>query len=201
MKNVLKIALLAQALFFFGCNIESVELSDDQVSTEKKSSKNKDNVDVDESKVLINNTEEEYCYSTGLIAGQHHEIGTVTVNVEGDVLRVTYTIFEDWVLEATHLHITNCAEGGFPTTGANNPKIGHFEYTNQHEDGITQVSYVIEIEEITGELCFAAHAEVDGPSKETAWAAGEDFGGNSWAMYFKVDLTDCYDEDTPPSFG
>lgn len=193
--------LLSLGLLFFGCNLESIEQSDSQILSDKKSNKEKKDFDVVESDDSTNDTSAEHCHTVNLIAGQHHEIGTVTIDVEGDILIVTYTTNGDWVLDATHLHITNCEDDGFPVTGANNPKIGHFDYSAGHEEGTTEVTYTIDIGEITGELCFAAHAEVDGPSEETAWAEGEDFGGNSWAMYFEADLTDCDDDGgTPPAF-
>ncbi len=200
MKSIARMSLLSLGLLFFGCNLESIEQSNNQVLAEKKSSKKEKSFDVVESDSSIDDTSDEHCHTVNLIAGQHHEIGTVTIDIEGDNLIVTYITNGDWVLDATHLHITNCEEDGFPTTGSNNPKIGHFDYTSVHEDGTTQVTYTIDIGEITGELCFAALAEVDGPSEETAWAEGNDFGGNSWAMYFEADLTDCDDDDTLPAF-
>lgn len=198
MRNIVKASLFSAAILLLGCNLESLEETDSQVLTEKKSPKNKESFEVTESDGSTDDTSSEHCHTVNLIAGQHHEIGTITIDVEGDILTLTYTTDGDWVLNATHLHITNCEENGFPLTGANNPKIGHFEYASEHEDGTTQVTYTVNIGEITGELCFAAHAEVDGPSEETAWAEGEDFGGNSWAMYFETDLTECDDDETPP---
>lgn len=198
MKNIAKASLLSLGLLLLGCNLESIEETDSQLLTEKKSSKKKESFEVTASDISTADTTGEHCHTVNLIAGQHHEIGTVTIDVEGDILTVTYTTDGDWVLNTTHLHITNCEEDGFPLTGANNPKIGHFEYASTHENDTTQVTYTIDIGDITGTLCFAAHAEVDGPSEETAWAEGEDFGGNSWAMYFEADLRDCDGGDTPP---
>lgn len=195
MKNIVKASLLSFGLLFFGCNIEILEQSEEQIFAEKKSSKKNKNLDVEESSISTNNSSDEHCQTVSLIAGQHYDIGTVTMTVNGDTLTVAYNTTGDWVLNATHLHITNCEEDTFPMTGANNPKIGHFDYSSEHEDGTTQVTYTIDIGEITGVLCFAAHAEVNGLSEETAWAEGDGFGGNSWAMYFKADLTDCDDDD------
>lgn len=206
MKNIARVSLFSLSLLFFGCNVESLTQSESQTQTitEKKSPKKNKDFNVEESNSSSDNTSQEHCYSVNLIAGQNYEIGTVTIDVDGDNLIVTYSTTGDWVLHATHLHITNCEEGGFPVTGANNPKIGLFDYANEHEAGTTQVTYTIDIGDISGELCFAAHAEADGPSEETAWAEGEDFGGNSWAMYFQADLSECDDEDngggTPPAY-
>ena len=195
MKNIAKVSLFSLSLLFFGCNIEGLEQSESQMLTEKESPKKNKDFNIEESDSSSNNASEEHCYTVNLIAGQHYDIGAVTIDFDGDNLIVTYSVTGDWVLNATHLHITNCEEGGFPVTGANNPKIGQFDYAGEHEDGTTQVTYTIDIGEITSELCFAVHAEVDGPSEETAWAEGEDFGGNSWAMYFQADLRDCDDDD------
>lgn len=201
MKNIVKAFLLSLVLLFFGCNIENLENLEDQILTEKKSLKKSKDFNVEESNSSSNSILDEHCYTVKLIAGQHHEIGTVTIDVEGNILTVTYTTNSDWVLDATHLHITSCEEDGFPITGANNPKIGHFDYSSEHQEGTTEVTYIIDIGDVIGELCFAAHAEVNGPSEETAWAEGDDFGGNSWAMYFEADLTDCDDDGgTPPVF-
>ncbi|TBN00216.1 hypothetical protein EYD45_14855 [Hyunsoonleella flava] len=203
MKRITKLSLLSLGLLFFGCNIEKLEQSQtqSQVLSEKKTPEKNKDFDVSESDNSSSTDLEDNCYTTRLIAGQHYDIGTVTIDVEGDILTVTYTTNGDWVLNATHLHVSSCEEDGFPVTGANNPKIGHFDYASEHEESTTQVIYTIDIGEITGELCFAAHAEAGGPSEETAWAEGEGFGGNSWAMYFVADLTDCDDEDTPPTYG
>lgn len=195
MRNIAKASLFSLSLLFFGCNIESLKQSESQTLTENKSPKKNKDFNVEESDGSSDNASEEHCFTVNLIAGQHYDIGTVTIDVDGDNLIVTYSTTGDWVLNATHLHITSCEEDGFPVTGANNPQIGQFDYASEHEDGTTQVIYTIDIGDITGELCFAAHAEVDGPSEETAWAEGEGFGGNSWAMYFQADITDCDNED------
>ncbi|PWH83562.1 hypothetical protein DIS18_03130 [Algibacter marinivivus] len=200
MKRIAKVYLLCLSILVFGCNIESVEQSKNQISAKEESPQKEQNFELEESSNSTNTSSDEHCYSVSLIAGQHYDIGNVTVDIDGNILTITYVTNGDWVLNATHLHITNCEEDGFPTTGANNPKIGHFDYSGEHDNGTTEVIYTIDIGDITGELCFAAHAEVDGPSEETAWAEGEDFGGNSWAMYFTADLTDCDGGGTPPPF-
>ena len=94
-----------------------------------------------------------------------------------------------------------------PTNGSGNPMIGHFEHSESHSEGTTEVVYLIDLDALEEYFCFAAHAEVSGPSEETAWAQGEDFDGNSWAMYVEVDFTLCEDaggddddEVDPPSY-
>lgn len=116
------------------------------------------------------------------------------MDIEGDNLIITYTSNSDWVIDTTHLHIANCEKDGFSTTGSNNPKIGNFEYSNTHEDAVTEVTYIINLNDVIDEFCFAAHAEVNGLTSETAWAEGAGFGGNSWAVYVEADLSDCEDD-------
>lgn len=132
------------------------------------------------------------CLSVNLIAGQHHEAGTVTVeNINGD-LTLVYTANPGWTIEATHMSIGDCGEQWVPTTGSGNPKIGHFEHSSEHSDGVDQVTYTLDIGVLTEEFCFAAHAEVTGPDGgETAWAEGIGFDGNSWAMFVEALLNGC----------
>lgn len=141
---------------------------------------------------------DEHCLTTNLIAGQHHIAGTVTVDIDGDTMIITYTTNDDWTIGATHLSIGNCEDQTIPTTGGGNPKVGHFEHSSTHSDGTNEVIYVLDIAILEDNYCFAAHAEVSGPTGgETAWAEGEDFDGNNWAMYVNALLSDC-DAGEPP---
>ncbi len=142
------------------------------------------------------NAGDDHCLTTNLIAGQHHIAGTITVDIDGDDLIITYTTNSDWTIGATHLSIGNCDEQTIPTTGSGNPKVGHFEHSTTHNDGTNQVIYILDAFVLDNNYCFAAHAEVFGPTGgETAWAEGEDFPGNNWAMYVSALLSDC-DTDT-----
>lgn len=145
------------------------------------------------------NMGDEPCLTVNLIAGQHHIAGTVTVVIDGEDLIITYTTNEDWIIDATHLSIGNCEEQTIPTTGSGNPKVGHFEHSTTHSDGTNVVTYVLNASVLDDNYCFAAHAEVSGPTGgETAWAEGEDFDGNNWAMYVSALLSDCVSDDPPP---
>ncbi len=194
MKKNIFLAFLCLISIFFGCNVEKLQ-EEQQIVLDKKSKIKNNNVEVTESNNTTSNDTEEHCKTVNLIAGQNHIAGTVTIDIEGDHLIVTYTTNSDWNIDATHLHITSCENNGFPTTGSNNPKVGNFEYSSTHESGITEVVYAISLSDVTEEFCFAAHAEVNGPSEETAWAEGEEFGGNSWAMFVEANLTDCEEDD------
>ena len=199
-----KITFLFSILCLFvllGCTTELI--SNDEASTNTKT--NTDNVDytVTENTVVDNQSSvnEEVCFTTNLIAGQNHIAGTVTVENDGENLIITYTTNGDWTIDATHLSIGGCDDGSIPTTGSGNPKIGHFEYRSTHSDGVNRVVYTISLDDILEDYCFAAHAEVKGPTGgETAWAEGTEFSGNSWAMYVEAKLSDCDDDETPPPY-
>lgn len=139
---------------------------------------------------------DDHCFSTSLIAGQHYVAGNVTVDIDGDNLIITYTTNEDWSIGITHLSVGNCDEDWVPLTGSGNPRIGHFEYTEPFSANSNEIVYVISMEGLGDNFCFAAHAEVNGPSgEETAWAEGIEFSGRSWAMYVEVDLSECTSQD------
>ncbi|WP_460220574.1 hypothetical protein [Psychroserpens sp. MEBiC05023] len=136
------------------------------------------------------------CYTTTLFAGQHNDAGIVTVDIDGDNLIVTFSSNGDWTIELTHLALGNCDEDWVPLTGSGNPQIGQFEYTEPFSITPYEVVYVLSLEDLDLDenFCFAAHAEVDGPTGgETAWAEGTQFDGNSWAMFSEV--TECEEED------
>ena len=182
--------LLALSLMLFlGCSSESENLTENSKSP---------NFRVYESVIKgINNVlgdraaEGEYCATTNLIAGQHHIAGTVTVENDGENLIITYTTNEDWTIDLTHMSIGDC-EQSIPTTGSGNPKVGHFEHTEPHSADTNQVIYMVSLDIVPENYCFAAHAEVHGPTGgETAWAEGPGFDGNSWAMYVEAFLSDC----------
>jgi|GEM_PF-1497108 len=145
---------------------------------------------------------------TDLIAGQHTDVGEVIVTHDLLNIYVTYVISEPgWCITETHMHVAAEASG-IPQTKKGNPKVGHFEYSGQH-DCITEYTYTVPIQWNAGvEVVVAAHAVVKNdnssgtkaskgkpisnePSHETAWGAGVPFPGNNWAMYFYYTL--CYE--------
>jgi hypothetical protein len=124
-----------------------------------------------------------------LMAGQHYVAGTVTVEatVDGDVTSVDVTInteATDWMLTETHVAVAGSLEE-LPQTGSGNPQVGHFEFSIEHDPPVNSITYDVGDYETGQELFIAVHAvvqSVDG--EETAWAAGLEFPGNSWATYF-----------------
>lgn len=142
------------------------------------------------------------CFYTHLVAGQQYVAGSVTVNIEGDNLIITYTATGEWTIGITHLSIGNCDDDWAPLTGSGNPQVGQFEYTEPFSSTPTEVVYVISLEGLDDNFCFAAHAEVEGPSGgETAWAQGPQFSGNGWAMYSQLNLSDCDSDDEDEDDG
>lgn len=186
--------ILVFSSLFFGCNTESLQI-DEKIADDNTDYEITENIiSEDDASDSMDETSDGYCLSTTLIAGQHHEAGTVTVSVTENELIITYTTNGDWTIDATHLSIGGCDDGSIPTNGAGNPQIGHFEFHSEHSDGVNQVTYTFDLDDIPEQFCFAAHAEVFGSTgEETAWAEGEEFSGNSWAMFVEVDLSECND--------
>lgn len=189
MKKLTSIMAILFVALFFGCSNEQL----DEQNSEKKKIKNQLIEISDESPDTDNG---EHCVYTHLTAGQHHTAGSVTIDVVGDNLIVTYTTNGDWTIGTTHLSIGVCDEDWVPTTGSGNPQIGQFEFTEPYSQTNQEVVYIIPITEVGDNYCFAAHAEVEGPTGgETAWAEGAEFSGNSWAMFSEFDLSNCTSND------
>lgn len=196
MKKIPKVISVLLILTFFGCSTEKLN----EETTNKEPNFRVEAFIKRKSKSLNTTTSRESldvpCMTTNLIAGQHHIAGTVTVDTDEDDLIITYTTNEDWTINATHMSIGNCENQSIPTTGSGNPKVGKFEHHTTHPDGTNEVVYRISKEAIDEYYCFAAHAEVVGPTGgETAWAEGPEFDGKSWAMYVEALLSDCDVED------
>ncbi|BAO56380.1 hypothetical protein [Nonlabens marinus] len=139
------------------------------------------------------------CQSTDLIAGQTEVVGTVEVYVDGTVVSIVYTTIPGWNLDETHMSVGNCT-GDIPTTGSGNPKVGHFEYSANHSDGTTVVTYTADSTNLPAETCVAAHAVVSSTAgaNETAWGHGPGFPGRSWATFMQIDMTACGGSTPPP---
>lgn len=132
------------------------------------------------------------CHSSDLIAGQNIVVGTVDVHVDGSVITITYNTIPGWTIDQTHMSLGNCTDD-IPTTGSGNPKVGHFEYSATHGAGTQVVTYTADSSTLPAQTCIAAHAVVSSASgqTETAWGAGLDFPGRSWATYMELDMLTC----------
>lgn len=156
---------------------------------------------------LSSRNTETACYSTTLIAGQNYTAGKIDVeivNEEGeDFVYITYITNENWIIKLTHLYAGD--RDGIPETKKGNPKPGVFEKRMDYSANVIsdfEVEYKIPAEAF--EPCFyiAAHAEVakidskgNVIQRETGWANGESFEGNSWAMYFEFCKELCVVDD------
>ncbi len=223
------IFLVALTAVLISCENESISLADSSMD-----------VDTSElSRKFIDSLETSF--TTNLMAGQHHNAGTVTITKDSSNLLVTYETNTDtsstknWTIKATHLYVGAC--DGMPTTKSGNPKIGKFPYKEDHEVGTTNYTYSIPLDKLDECFCVAAHAVVDcsteitttpttptipvtdpdtlaksdkGGNKdkgqaddscgeETAWAEGQGFSGNSWAMFIEICDTTGPDPTVDPN--
>lgn len=141
-----------------------------------------------------------------LFAGQTIDIGTVTMEVVGDNLEITYQTQLGWELQETHLWVgSNMAD--MPQTRKGSPKIGNFPY---HSGDITGSSVRTEsiALNVLGFSCpsadqeyfVAAHAAVQMVDSsgsviqtETAWSEGDRYVERGmWGTYSTTVLTcDC----------
>lgn len=151
--------------------------------------------------------------SVDLIAGQHIEVGSVSVALEDlvgnddvvDTLSVTYDTQDGWYLQETHLFVATLEEPDMPANKKGNPKIGNFPYVsgNVYDTTKTVEIPLDEFGDLEGMLCesgmsvnldaeMAAHASVlnDSLGQETAWADGDQIAvKGSWAMKTTIRFT------------
>jgi len=132
------------------------------------------------------------------------KVGEVEVTNDGNNLNVTYRITESgWLLNETHLHIANESEEGIPQTKKGNPKVGQFDYSEEHEPCVDEYTYEIPLNGLSGEVYIAAHAAVqlesDGTiTYESAWGEGDEFNEDrNWAMYFTYTIEEPATEPEP----
>jgi len=188
MRNFYFLAVILLSILITSCSAESTNDTFTITEAEKQNL-----IDLDTRSSL---DEEESCLTVNLIAGQNNEAGRVTIDIVDGNFVITYTSFDDWLIYGTHLSINNCEDDDFPMTGAGNPKVGRFEYSTDSNTGVTEVVYTIDASNFEDRFCFAAHAEVTGPTGgESAWAEGQDFPGNNWAMFVEGSVLDCDTED------
>jgi len=145
-----------------------------------------------------------------LYAGQTIEAGTVTLQVDGDDLTVTYDTTDGWELVEVHLWVgTSLAD--MPQTRTGNPIPGQFPYASGDITGQTSYTVTIPLEDLEfscpgDDLTYlvAAHASLrkddgsGGYQTETGWGDGDRIvDKGNWATYFDFDLS-CECDDPPP---
>ena len=121
-----------------------------------------------------------------LIAGQHIEVGTITVTNTDTSIIVVYETTGEWSITETHLDAA-LDYSGLHTNRPGNPQPGRFDQQTSHPQPVMKVTHVIEdLEWSAGmEIYLATHAVVvSQQGEETAWAGDLDFPGRNWATYF-----------------
>lgn len=137
-------------------------------------------------------------FTTCLKAGQHIDVGSVSVWNDADFLYVKYETTGGWCLTETHVHIATQPELIPQRNG--NPIPGLFNHKKEH-DCETEYTYVdIPLDWNPDEVIYVAvHAEVqkvteEAPyyivQEETAWGCGLNFHGKNWATYFDYTVQD-----------
>ncbi|WMI69215.1 hypothetical protein [Mangrovimonas sp. YM274] len=196
-----KITITLSALLLLlgtSCQVESVNADDFESASKKPQTSSAPEAVVNPEEVSLGDLDTDNpCVSVNLIAGQHHVAGDVSVYNDGEHLFVIFSSNGQWTLGTTHLSLGNCEDDWVPLNGAGNPQIGQFPFTEPISATEYEVVYAISLESLGDNYCFAAHAEVEGPTGgETAWAEGAQFDGNSWAMFVEASLLDCPDTAT-----
>ena len=140
-----------------------------------------------------------------LIAGQHINIGTVTISNDETNLYVTYETTGDWVLTETHVYAG--PDEDIPYTKKGNPKFGHFPYKEEHNN-VQSFTYTISLGTLDDCFSVITHAAtekiVNGQSEqgETAFGCGDkEFPGNRWGCYTDYCVQECEEDGAVDVFG
>ncbi|KAF5424271.1 MAG: hypothetical protein C5S44_01935 [Candidatus Methanocomedens sp.] len=146
-----------------------------------------------------------------LVAGGDQVVGNVTVTNDGENISVTFTTTDGWCMTETHLHIANESEDGIPQTKKGNPRPGQFDYSEVHEPSVTEYTYVIPLDGLSGDVYIAAHAVVRDEGnpivddegnltffEESAWGNDKPFKGKNWAMYSTYTIPPTPTATLPP---
>ena len=192
MKKITLLGYLSMALLLF---VTSCNQQDSDIIL-----KSKENNTTNLSKSQIHDISCGETTVVDLIAGQHINVGTVTVSNDETYLYVTYETSGDWYLTETHLYVG--AESDIPYTKPGNPKFGHFPYSDPH--GTTQsYTYKVDLSTLDDTFAVIAHGVVDKIvngdtiiSGETAFGCGDkEFPGRRWGCYFDYTKQECVEEE------
>lgn len=135
-----------------------------------------------------------------LLAGQHIDVGTVTVWNDADTLYVQFATTGNWVIDETHVHIGATVDDIPQKNG--NPRPGQFAYKTTHDPAVTEYTYEIPLGDYAAgdTLVVATHAALslldengEVIQTETGWGDGIDFPGKNWATYFEFTVQPCED--------
>lgn len=147
-----------------------------------------------------------------LFAGQTIDIGTVTMEVVGDNLVITYQTQQGWEFQETHLWVGKHM-ADMPQTRKGSPKIGNFPYqsgditgASVHTESISLNTLGFSCPSADQEFFVAAHAAVQMVDSsgnviqtETAWSEGDRYVERGmWGTYSTMWLTcDCGSPEGP----
>jgi hypothetical protein len=133
-----------------------------------------------------------------LIAGQHIEVGTVTVTNTQTAIVVVYDTIDGWGITETHVDAA-LDYSGLHTNRPGNPQPGRFDQQTHHPQPVTRVVHMIEdLDWVAGTpIYIATHAVVTSEQQgtETAWAGDQDFPGNNWATYLSYTTQDIVQDE------
>lgn len=115
-----------------------------------------------------------------LLAGQDIDVGSVTTEVDGDVVTVTFETTDDWYLAETHVEVVD-DPSKFPTGGNGNPKVGHFDDGGAvYGPGVQTDSFDIDANAeddsdegppyYVGAHAVVYHVDCDGEGESSFWA-------------------------------
>ena len=133
MKTTTLLVILISALSFFSCNTEEFILEENTIDPNFRVIERTNNN-------LFSRSSTEAELVVDLIAGQNYIAGAVSVYATCDDVTITYTTYSDWTIAATHMSFGDCNIQSIPTTRSGNPKIGKFDYSSTHSNGINEVS-------------------------------------------------------------
>jgi hypothetical protein len=197
MRNLSIIAVIT-ALAFTSCQkLESIQPTPN-ISAKKSDSKNEASALKERTTSNFGAFNGEICGEpvvTKLLAGQFIEVGTVTVFNDEFNVYVTYSLTASgWNFGTIHLYVG--ALSGVPVNQTGNPVPGLFPYKAVVNGSTQTYTFTIPITDLPECYIVAAHAEVNGRSRETAWGQGTPFvSKGNWGTYF----SDCKDEcELPP---
>jgi hypothetical protein len=121
---------------------------------------------------LRSHTEEEP-YKVDLFAGQHEDVGDVSVWEDGHYLYIKYETTGGWCLTETHLQVATSLNDIPQAEG--NPIPGHFSNQTEH-NCVTEYTYAFDLEWVPDTILYiAAHAVVKKAIKEAPYYASAVF--------------------------
>jgi len=129
----------------------------------------------------------DYVMTLPLMAGQHIDIGTVSIlDAEDGFIEITYNLTGGWTMDESHVFAG--PDSDKPVNKPGSPKIGKFPFKEDHDPAVSTFTYVVPAGDPNDPEAFsiAAHCAVRGPNGqgETGWASGNHtFNDKGWGTY------------------